>query len=222
MKRIGENVRFYRNLRGLTQTALARQVHVAPAYISQIEANQRVPSLKVTRRIADVLGIDMSVLVRETDPRAAEGQLSDSEKLDLLRTLMLAIERSGQAKKEEERSRTAQGDGWTGTQLHGEPAYSVWLRDFERPAVFGRESSEATAECHLVLEGEVEILDRFRPALLSSGKCYAAQDSEARLQAGSGARVLSIYAPRVLLQPPTTGDQDAEAEDEAHSAARDL
>ncbi len=54
MKKIGENIRFYRNLRGLTQTALARQVEVAPAYISQIEANQRVPSLKVTRRIASV------------------------------------------------------------------------------------------------------------------------------------------------------------------------
>ena len=58
MRKIGENIRFYRNLRGLTQTALARKVQVAPAFISQIEANQRVPSLKVTRRIGNVLGID--------------------------------------------------------------------------------------------------------------------------------------------------------------------
>ena len=92
MRRIGENIRFYRNLRSLTQTALARKVQVAPAYISQIEANQGVPSLKVTRRIANVLGIEMSVLVREADPRAQEGRLSDSEKLDLLRTLIMAIE----------------------------------------------------------------------------------------------------------------------------------
>ena len=92
MKKIGENIRFYRNLRGLTQTALARKVQVAPAYISQIEANQRVPSLKVTRRIANVLGIEMSVLVREADSRSPEGRLSDSEKLDLLRTLIMAIE----------------------------------------------------------------------------------------------------------------------------------
>ena len=86
MRKIGENIRFYRNLRGLTQTALARKVQVAPAYISQIEANQRVPSLKVTRRIGNVLGIEMSVLVREADPRLHEGRLSDSEKLDLLQS----------------------------------------------------------------------------------------------------------------------------------------
>ena len=92
MRKIGENIRFYRNLRGLTQTALARKVQVAPAYISQIEANQRVPSLKVTRRIGNVLGIEMSVLVREADPRLQDGRLSDSEKLDLLRTLIMAIE----------------------------------------------------------------------------------------------------------------------------------
>jgi transcriptional regulator with XRE-family HTH domain len=67
-------------------------VQVAPAYISQIEANQRVPSLKVTRRIADVLDLDMSILVRETDPRVAQGRLSDSDKLDILRKLMLSIE----------------------------------------------------------------------------------------------------------------------------------
>ena len=91
MKKIGENIRFYRNLRGLTQTALARRVQVAPAYISQIEANQRVPSLKVTRRIAGVLGIDMSILVREAETRIQEGRLSVSEKLDLLRTLTSAL-----------------------------------------------------------------------------------------------------------------------------------
>lgn len=200
MKRIGENVRFYRNLRGLTQTALARQVHVAPAYISQIEANQRVPSLKVTRRIADVLGIDMSVLVRETDPRAAEGQLSDSEKLDLLRTLMLSIERGGQARKDEERSRTARGSQWTGTQLHSEPAYCVWVRDFDGPVEFGRESAEATVESHLVLEGEVEILDRQEPAVLRSGDSHVPREGGARLRGRPGARVLSVYAPRLSSQ----------------------
>ncbi len=208
MKRIGENVRFYRNLRGLTQTALARQVHVAPAYISQIEANQRVPSLKVTRRIADVLGIDMSVLVRETDPRAVEGQLSDSEKLDLLRTLMLSIERGGQARKEEEQSRTAQGDQWTGTQLHSEPAYCVWVRDFDGPVVFGCESPEATMESHLVLEGEVEILDRQEPVQLRAGDCHLPRGGGARLRARPGARVLSVYAPRLSPQELVPGEAE--------------
>ena len=211
MKRIGENVRFYRNLRGLTQTALARQVHVAPAYISQIEANQRVPSLKVTRRIADVLGIDMSVLVRETDPRAVEGQLSDSEKLDLLRTLMLSIERSGQARKEEERSRAARGDQWTGTQLHSEPAYCVWVRDFDGPALFGGESADTSLEGHLVLEGEVEVLDRHPFALLGPGDCSSTRGRGIRMRGRQGARVLSVYAPRLSLEDLTPSAEEAAA-----------
>jgi transcriptional regulator with XRE-family HTH domain len=129
MRRIGENIRFYRNLRSLTQTALARKVQVAPAYISQIEANQRVPSLKVTRRIANVLGIEMSVLVREADPRAHEGRLSDSEKLDLLRTLIMAIEGESRSPGDETTVRTVEGREFVATELYSEPEYSVVLRE---------------------------------------------------------------------------------------------
>lgn len=201
MRRIGENIRFYRNLRGLTQTALARKVQVAPAYISQIEANQRVPSLKVTRRIGNVLGIEMSVLVREADPRLHEGRLSVSEKLDLLRTLIMAIEgesRSGEESAEETHS--VESRDFVATELYSDPSFSVVLREFSATGVFGREFDELDVECHVVLGGRVRVLDPTPTGELSTGECLSLPPGGSeRLLGGRGARVLSVYSPRVTL-----------------------
>jgi transcriptional regulator with XRE-family HTH domain len=210
MRKIGENIRFYRNLRSLTQTALARKVQVAPAYISQIEANQRVPSLKVTRRIANVLGIEMSVLVREADPRAQEGRLSDSEKLDLLRTLIMAIE--GESRTESEGSgetASVESRGFVATEIHSEPAYCVVLREFTGSVGFGRESDESAVECHVVLEGKVRMLDPSPGRTLEVGASVSLTgDGDEHLSSTRGARVVSIYAPRVTLPTLVEGAQE--------------
>jgi len=201
MRKIGENIRFYRNLRGLTQTALARKVQVAPAYISQIEANQRVPSLKVTRRIGNVLGIEMSVLVREADPRLHEGRLSDSEKLDLLRTLIMAIEgesRSGEESGAEVHS--VEGRDFVATELYSDPSFSVVLREFSATGVFGREFEELDVDCHVVLGGRVRVVDPSPAGELATGDCRSlTPGGSERLVGGRGSRVLSIYSPRVTL-----------------------
>ena len=201
MKKIGENIRFYRNLRGLTQTALARKVQVAPAYISQIEANQRVPSLKVTRRIAQVLGIDMSILVREADPRGGDGRLSVSEKLDLLRTLIMAVE--GETRPAEEaaaEARLVEGRGFIARELYNEPAFSILLRDFSDSTAFGRESPDADLECHIVLEGRVAVLPGTGDEELRAGDCRSlSRPGTDRLAARPGARVVSAYSPRLEL-----------------------
>lgn len=201
MKKIGENIRFYRNLRGLTQTALARKVQVAPAYISQIEANQRVPSLKVTRRIASVLGIEMSVLVREADSRSPEGRLSDSEKLDLLRTLIMAIEgESREVPSGEVETHVAEGRDVVAREVYSEPAFCLVLREFTGSANFGRESAETDLECHIVLEGRVRVIDRVPGPELSAGECHSlSRTGIDRLVGSRGARVVSAYAPRVPL-----------------------
>lgn len=214
MKKIGENIRFYRNLRGLTQTALARKVQVAPAYISQIEANQRVPSLKVTRRIAQVLGIDMSVLVREAETRGNEGRLSASEKLDLLRTLIMAVE--GESRGEDGSGAAVpvvvEGAGFVARGLYDEPAFSLVLREFTEPQVFGRESGESDLECHVVLEGRVAVVGGAPAAELQAGDCRSlSRPGPERLAARRGARVVSAYAPR--LDPDRLRAQ-AEAEPE--------
>jgi transcriptional regulator with XRE-family HTH domain len=200
MRKIGENIRFYRNLRQLTQTALARKVQVAPAYISQIEANQRVPSLKVTRRIANVLGIEMSVLVREADPRAQEGRLSDSEKLDLLRTLIMAIE--GESRADEAGGdvvRTAECREFVVTEIHSEPAYCVVLREFTSSGTFGGEAEEGTVECHVVLEGRIRSPQAGGGRELEAGAAVTPSGPDDRCAGTRGARVLSVYAPRVPL-----------------------
>jgi transcriptional regulator with XRE-family HTH domain len=202
MRKIGENIRFYRNLRGLTQTALARKVQVAPAYISQIEANQRVPSLKVTRRIANVLGIEMSVLVREADPRAQEGRLSDSEKLDLLRTLIMAIEGESRFRGEKgAEEATMEAPDFIATELYSEPSYCLILREFTSSGAFGRETSEFDVECHVVLEGKVRIMDPTPGAELVQGECRSlSRHATERLSGTRGARVVSLYSPRIELR----------------------
>lgn len=200
MRKIGENIRFYRTLRGLTQTALARKVQVAPAYISQIEANQRVPSLKVTRRIANVLGIEMSVLVREADPRAQEGRLSDSEKLDLLRTLIMAIE--GESRTDEtspSEVRTLESRECVVTEIHSEPAYCVILREFTASGAFGGEGEDTAVECHVVLEGRIRASEGGASRELGVGESVNPAAGADRCAGTRGARVLSIYAPRVPL-----------------------
>ncbi|GJM43862.1 MAG: hypothetical protein DHS20C21_07040 [Gemmatimonadota bacterium] len=201
MRKIGENIRFYRNLRGLTQTALARKVQVAPAYISQIEANQRVPSLKVTRRIGNVLGIEVSVLVREADPRVQEGRLSESEKLDLLRTLIMSIEGESRAGLEAGETRSAETRACVVTELHCNPSFSLILREFSASSQFGREIAELDVECHVILGGHVRVLGADSEAELNKGDCRSlSRDGTERLQAARGARVVSVYSPSLTLE----------------------
>lgn len=88
MDSLGTRVRFYRQVAEINQTALARRINVAPAYVSQIEADQRTPSLKVLERLADALGVDVWLLMK---PSKHHHYLSRGEKLELLRTLLMSI-----------------------------------------------------------------------------------------------------------------------------------
>jgi transcriptional regulator with XRE-family HTH domain len=83
---IGQNIRYFRHAKNLTQVELAAKVSVAPPYISQLESGIRLPSLKVARRIADALGVDVTVLLGTAarQPRKLTGQ----EKVEMLRVLL--------------------------------------------------------------------------------------------------------------------------------------
>lgn len=83
---IGQNIRYFRHAKNLTQVELAAKVSVAPPYISQLESGIRLPSLKVARRIADSLGVDVTVLLGSAarEPR----KLTPNEKSDMLRILL--------------------------------------------------------------------------------------------------------------------------------------
>jgi transcriptional regulator with XRE-family HTH domain len=79
-------------MQGVTQTKLAEEVGVAPAYISQIESMIRVPSVKVTHRIAEALGTTVGTLLGENSESSTEGHLSKLEQIHLLKRLVLDLE----------------------------------------------------------------------------------------------------------------------------------
>jgi transcriptional regulator with XRE-family HTH domain len=92
MEEFGKHLRFYRKQRRMTQTELASSVGVAPAYVSQIESALRMPSLKVAKRFADALRVDLPSLLGTPDQPPTSDRLSDSEKLELLRSLIRSVE----------------------------------------------------------------------------------------------------------------------------------
>jgi XRE family transcriptional regulator of biofilm formation len=92
MEQFGRNLRYYRKQRRLTQTELAERAGVAPAYISQIESALRMPSLKVARRFADTLKVDLPVLLGVDDGARATDRMMDSDKIETLRSLIRSVE----------------------------------------------------------------------------------------------------------------------------------
>lgn len=59
-------IRQLREERGLTQTELARKSGLAQPTLSELERGSKTnPSLKVLRRLADALGIDVADLIKE-------------------------------------------------------------------------------------------------------------------------------------------------------------
>ena len=61
----GSNVRYYRELKGISQEKLAELSGLHRTYISDIERFQRSISLANVQKIADALGIETHVLFIE-------------------------------------------------------------------------------------------------------------------------------------------------------------
>ncbi|MSO93903.1 MAG: XRE family transcriptional regulator [Rhodospirillales bacterium] len=55
-------VRVYREVRGLTQQALAERVGVGKSFLSQVEKRGKSPSVAVLRRLADALDVTLDDL----------------------------------------------------------------------------------------------------------------------------------------------------------------
>lgn len=92
MEHFGKRLRYYRKRRHLTQNQLAAEVGVAAAYVSQIESALRVPSLKVARRFAGALDVDLSILLGAEDATPEIDELTDAQKIELLRRLLRSVE----------------------------------------------------------------------------------------------------------------------------------
>jgi transcriptional regulator with XRE-family HTH domain len=64
-KLLGEGVRKYRKLAGLTQEKLAEKVDINPVYMGQIERGYKVPTVDVLLRLARALKVRIRDLVDE-------------------------------------------------------------------------------------------------------------------------------------------------------------
>ncbi|WP_281885394.1 helix-turn-helix domain-containing protein [Paenibacillus sp. YYML68] len=81
---IGKRIQYYRNMKRLSLTELAYRAGVAKSYLSSIERNiQSNPSVDFLNKICKALGIDISVLIKDTDHEAAQVASLDQEWLRL-------------------------------------------------------------------------------------------------------------------------------------------
>ena len=60
---LGENVRHYRKLKGMTQEQLAAEAGMERSYVSDLERGTRNPSVLALGRLAEALGIDAYLLL---------------------------------------------------------------------------------------------------------------------------------------------------------------
>jgi transcriptional regulator with XRE-family HTH domain len=68
-REIIDNIRRYRQARGITQEELGRRCNMAPGYIGGIETYKRFPKVMNLKKIAEALEIDIAYLL---SPRMAE------------------------------------------------------------------------------------------------------------------------------------------------------
>ena len=62
-RQFGENVRFWRKKRGLSQEEFADRAELHPTYVSGIETGRRNPTLRIVERISTALEINPEQLL---------------------------------------------------------------------------------------------------------------------------------------------------------------
>lgn len=64
---IGEEIKKNRNAKGFTQDELAEKIGISRNYISDLENNRYVPSVKTLIKIAVVLQMDLNFLLKMSE-----------------------------------------------------------------------------------------------------------------------------------------------------------
>ncbi|HPA58441.1 MAG TPA: helix-turn-helix transcriptional regulator [Synergistales bacterium] len=78
---LGLRIKTLRKSKGLTQKKLSEMVDVSRIYIQSLESNRRLPSMKLLKRLAEALDVDVVDLVQ--DPyRDSTGRLMLEEVLN--------------------------------------------------------------------------------------------------------------------------------------------
>jgi len=66
-RQFGENVRFWRKKRGLSQEEFAYRAELHPTYVSGIETGRRNPTLRIVERISTALEVKPEQLLTARD-----------------------------------------------------------------------------------------------------------------------------------------------------------
>ena len=62
---LGDNVRYQRKLKGMTQERLALEAGMERSYVSDLERGRRNPSVRALGRLAEALGVRPHALLNE-------------------------------------------------------------------------------------------------------------------------------------------------------------
>ncbi len=92
---LGRNIRLIRTARGMRASELAQAVKSSPSYISLIETEKRQPSLRLTQKIADELGVPLNLIFWEQGPSSPRVTDTAGERdlLDVLFRMMAEVAR---------------------------------------------------------------------------------------------------------------------------------
>lgn len=199
MDQFGKNLRAYRKERRMTQTELASLVGVAPAYVSQIESSLRMPSLKVARRFAESLRVELPVLLGTAESCDPNG-LADTEKLEMLRTVVRAIERELDARPSRELIEAyPDADGFVVARTEESEVRVYRFRD--RPEEAGREVlfSHDAQEVLYCAQGTLRLRLADETHVLPAGSTWSVAPSEPHVVHGdAGAVCVSTVIPPVM------------------------
>lgn len=69
-----EDLIAWREIHDMSQRQLANRAGLDPSYVSMIEAGKRSPSLAVIAKLADAMGIEVVIQLREKEPRRNHGR----------------------------------------------------------------------------------------------------------------------------------------------------
>lgn len=87
MKMVGEGIRHFRKLRGLSQEELASKAELHETYIGKLERSEKVCSVVVLARITSALNLSMMEFFSYIQPVSGEGNDSTlAEIVDRLRS----------------------------------------------------------------------------------------------------------------------------------------
>lgn len=66
-RRIGAKIKYYRQMKGFSQSELADIAGISPQYLSKIECGRQTPSIPVLLLLAEKLVVDASCLLSSRD-----------------------------------------------------------------------------------------------------------------------------------------------------------